>query len=207
MSHTKEMRDECVRLRREERMGLSELSQKTGVSRGTLSGWLKKYPLKSEEILGRMRKSALRTATLTKKSQGEKSRLFEKLASSRKYSTNQKGNIAESAVLLRLLLVRLRVLSPAFEGDKTDWVVITPNNQIFKIQVKCCLETSSSPCVSLRSPSTSIQYQEGDFDFIVGYDLYTDTAYVWSWDDVKLLHSSVSVCPEAEEAWHKIGVF
>jgi len=43
-----------------------------------------------------------------------------------------------------------------------------------------------------------------DFDFLIGYNAYNDMAYVYSFDEIKHLKSTVSITDEAKEAWHKM---
>lgn len=100
--------------------------------------------------------------------------------------------------------------SPFIDGldiDKIDWVVRVPETgSMWKVQVKLVKEHRHGlPVVSLRCRSASGMrtYQEGEFDFIIGYDLRTDTCYVWTWDEVAHLKSCVTICPEAEERWDK----
>lgn len=47
------------------------------------------------------------------------------------------------------------------------------------------------------------RYADGSIDFIVGYDLFTDTAYVWAWGEVRD-KVCVTICPEAAERWDKL---
>jgi hypothetical protein len=48
------------------------------------------------------------------------------------------------------------------------------------------------------------RYADDEFDFIVGYDLYSDTAYVFSSKEVAPLSSAVTIRPEAAERWDKL---
>lgn len=49
------LKDECLRLRREERLSLKEIKSRTGASQGSLSNWLKDDPLTDDELLERQR--------------------------------------------------------------------------------------------------------------------------------------------------------
>ena len=51
-----ELKAACIRLRVEERMSLREIAEYTGASKGSLSAWLKPYPLTKDELRGRRRK-------------------------------------------------------------------------------------------------------------------------------------------------------
>jgi hypothetical protein len=48
------------------------------------------------------------------------------------------------------------------------------------------------------------RYMDREFDFIVGYDLFRDTAYVFSWDEVSANKTTVTVSKDAAERWDKI---
>ena len=45
----KELSQEAIRLRVEGRLSLREIAEVTGAAKGSLSGWLKPYPLTEEE--------------------------------------------------------------------------------------------------------------------------------------------------------------
>jgi hypothetical protein len=46
--------------------------------------------------------------------------------------------------------------------------------------------------------------KKGDFDFLVGYDLRTDTTFVFSWEETEHLVGDVSATSDSVEAWHKL---
>ena len=126
-------------------------------------------------------------------------------------SRHQKAKIAEAAVLFRMTLCGFHVFGSPFDGDKADWMVEVPETgRILKVQVKWASpnkKRASQPLVRLRcieGHNKSRTYREGDFDFIIGYDLYTDTCYVWSWDEISKLKRSITVTPEAAEKWEKM---
>ena len=128
------------------------------------------------------------------------------------YSRLQKAKIAEAAVMLRLVLQGFCPFGSVFDGDKTDWLVEIPQTgKVLKIQVKWAKGTKDIglPLVNLQcaeGASGIRRYKKGEFDFIVGYVLFTDTAYVWSWNEVEHLKTSVSICTEAAEQWKKLLV-
>lgn len=121
---------------------------------------------------------------------------------------NQKGRLAEAAILFRLVLEGFSVFGSPFDGEKADWVVLVPNsNKTYKIQVRLTRQTTKGlPYVTLNCIRDNInsRLNKEDFDFIVGYNLYNDTAYVFSYDDVKHLKSAVAIRKENAEAWHKM---
>lgn len=116
------------------------------------------------------------------------------------------ARISEAAVLLRVLVRGWDVYGSVFDGSKFDWVVNT-GQELVRLQVKT-IQTSRSgaPLVYVKCSNgrnKTRRYREGEFDFLVGYDLLTDTAYVWSWQEVKD-RTAVTVSPEAVERWGKI---
>jgi hypothetical protein len=60
MKRLTQLREEAIRLRREERLSLKEIEKRIKVSRGSPSNWLRDYPLSPAERL------AKRKAKLTK---------------------------------------------------------------------------------------------------------------------------------------------
>lgn len=79
-----------------------------------------------------------------------------------------------------------------------------------KIQVKWARAPKNGglPCVRLccsNGRGKFRRYQEGDFEFLVGYD-YSDTAFVWSWADLRDYETVVTISAEAAERWGKIAV-
>ncbi len=54
----KELAQEAIRLRVEQRLSLREIAAQTGAAKGSLSAWLKPYPLTAEERRLRQRAQA-----------------------------------------------------------------------------------------------------------------------------------------------------
>lgn len=204
----KKQKAECIRLRTIERLSYKEISEKTGVAKSTLSSWLKPYPLTEAELKERAKK-ANRYKT-PKKDRGEPSKFYKSTCWD-KLDTRQKGIISETAVLFRLYIRGFFVYRPIAEGERVDCIAETPDfRKRWKIQIKTVkVQASGLPIVPLvRSGYNryvcSKRYKEGEFDFIVGYDLFSDTAYVFSWDEVKAHKRSVTITPESAERWDKL---
>ena len=202
-----ELKAKCIRLRVEKRLSLREIHQRTGASKGSLSSWLRPYPLTDDEKRAK-RKEGQRGGPPSK-DRGVESTLHQMRGPG--LTRRQKAQIAESAALLRLVVQGFRVFGSPFDGDRVDWLVVIPSTRrIFAIQVKYASESSRKsqlPYVRLwrtEGHNRMRRYKKGDFDFIVGYDLFTDTCYVWSWDEVEHLKSAVTICPEAAERWDKM---
>lgn len=196
------LKEECIRLRLEKRMSLREISVETGASKGSLSVWLGDYPLSKEE-------KRQRRFGVGKKDRGEESR-FHKAVDKQMLSRQQKGKIAEAAILFRLALYGYNVFGSPFDGDKTDWLVEIPRSgQVIKIQVKWARYSGcglpSIPLVCCEGHNKPKRYEKGEFDFIVGYDFFTDNAYVFSWDEVEKYKRTITIKEDALERWDKLA--
>lgn len=207
MTNTREfMKSEAVRLREEERLSYAEIHARLGVAKSTLSGWLKGHPLSRGEL---RKKMSAKTQPAPKKVRGPES-LLHQMVSAKTLSPHDKAKVAEAAVLLRLVLHGLTTFGSIFDGDKADWLVETPKGRLCRLQVKWATTYGAhglprvSLCCSSGHRGDKRRYQRAEFDVIVGYDLFTDTCYVWTWDEVEQLATSVSVCDGAAERWDKI---
>jgi len=47
-------------------------------------------------------------------------------------------------------------------------------------------------------------YRDGDFDILVGYDLFSDRAYVYLWSELKGVTTRKSMAVDALERWDKL---
>ena len=201
------LKAEAIRLRVEERLSLREIAVITGAAKGSLSLWLKPYQLTEEE-----RKARSKTAKryiAPKKDRGEESR-YNKLVVGQGLSNQRRGRIAEAAILFRLALHGFDIYTSAFDGDKIDCLVQIPDNgRIFKLQVRCVHSPSKHglPVIRLKCAEGHDQrrrYREGEFDFIVGYYLFNDTAYVFSSDEVKRHKTYITISEKYAERWDKL---
>ena len=207
------LRAECLRLRREGRLSLREIHAKTGASKGSLSRWLKDDPLTPEEIRERQSRP-FRHQPTPKKSRGEESKYHRMAKNLGEMTRQQKAKVAEAAVMYRMCVWGYNVFGSVFDGDCADWIVEVPSTgQILKVQVKWAQDPSlrgqpGLPRIPLgrSGPAwgSTQRYRKGEFDFIVGYDFFTDTCYVWSWADVVHLGRSVTIVDTAAERWDKL---
>jgi len=203
--YTQEKKNECVKLRVEGRLSLNEIKEETGVSKSTLSVLLSDHPLTKEEKKKKISKGQT-SRDHKKKDRGKKSK-FANVAVD--LNNTQKGKIAEAAILFRLLLRKFEVYGSVFDGDRLDWVILHPESKkISKLQVRWAESSKYGlPNISLRrgdGHSGKVRYSENEFDFIVAYDLYSDTAYVFSWDEAKKNKTTITVKRENAERWDKI---
>ena len=202
----KDLVQEAVRLRVEQRLSLREIAEKTGAAKSSLSAWLRPYPLTEEER--RQRQKTAKRYIPPKKDRGEASKFY-LAVSERQLSRQEKAKIAEAAVAFRLVLHGFTVYASPFDGDKADWVVEVPDTRkIHRIQVRWARAgLNGLPYIGLKSTvghNIQRRYAEGDFDFIVAYDLYSDTAFVYSTQEVSALKATVSINWDHAEQWDKL---
>ena len=198
-------KEQAIRLRVDYRLSLDEIAIQVKASRGALSLWLRDYPLTPEEMKARRRKNVPKS---TRKPRSEKSALHQTVQSwGTTLSTDTKGRIAESAVALRLVVRGFSVFRSMFEGDTCDLVVRCPSGCLAKLQVKWVKrKVQGLPMVNVTR-SNGLPYRQGDIDFLVGYDLYSDAAYVFSWSEFEGLGATITVRSSALEQWVKLKVF
>jgi len=207
MPRTKlDLRIEAVRLRQEERKSLKEIADVLGVSTGSVSLWVREYPLTEFELTERQKHNPRRTGQ--KKPRGEESKFY-LAVKGKELTRQQKMKIAEAAILFRLVLHGFIVYGSLFDGDKTDWLVESGDGKAVRIQVKWARTSKQYglPFISLsctEGHNQARRYEEGEFDFIVGYDFLTDTAYVYSFDEVRSNKRIVTIADEYAERWDKL---
>jgi len=199
-----------IQLRVEKHLSLREIHERTGVPKGTLSNWLKPYPL-PEDV--RQAKQAVGYEKLRDYIQSERKRIrpteskFHKALGDQQLTHYQRGSIAEAAVLFRLALHGFRVYGALFDGGSADWLVESFNGKRLKLQVKSArIDGRGMPIIPLRCSDGRTKqrcYREGEFDFIVGYCLFSDTAYVLTFEEVrgKSWHTPQE---QDEERWDKL---
>lgn len=202
------VKEEAIRLRTKDRRSLREISQVLGVSKSCLSAWLRPFPLSDEEMRVRKVRPNLRQLWEMHRKERPSESVLHKSLGQRQMTPAQKGKIAEAAILLRLLLHEFNVHGPVFDGDRVDWIAEVPETgRLLKVQVKCVIHYKNSWSVSLvRTEGHNRQRRlaDKDFDFVVGYDLFSDLAYVWSRVEVGSLRKVVSISPDAVERWDKL---
>ena len=197
-------------------MSLIEIAKLVPVTKGSLSLWLRPYPLTLEErrvrMLAGQRVACSHAAQVNKKPRGEPSKHWETV-SGQVLRRDQSMAISEAAILFRLALHGFNTLAPVFDGAKMDWLVeVPPPQRTIRIQVKTVRISGGRgglPVVPLlcRSGQSTRRYLPGEFDVIVGYDLYTDTAYVFTAAEVVKNRKVVSIRQDAAERWDKLLLF
>lgn len=209
MKRDDNLRQKAVRLRVDQELSLKDIASELGIAKSTASLWLRNYPLNEKLVRERKVASGRKSVGRNKKPRGKKSK-YAKMTNG-VLNRADKARIAEAAVLFRVSLHRWEAYHSVFDGEKFDLVVYVPESDSFvRLQVRWAGKYGGgSPLIGLkRSNGRSRQkrYEDADFDFLVGYDLYTDTAYVYARKDVNHLSSVVAIKEDNAEAWWKIGV-
>ena len=202
--HGSELRKEAKRLRLKERLSLKAIAKKLGVAKSTASLWLKDVRLSDNEISERNAgpKPALRKGDALPDESWREQLIAHGL------TKHQKAKISESAVLYRLCLAGCSPYGSPFDGDTADWVVELPSGRFARIQVKTTYQGDyGRPTVKLERTSGHSghrRYEDEDFDFIVGYAIDLDVAYVFTREEVSDYRKAVAVTEESAEAWDKM---
>lgn len=186
----------------------AEIGKALGVPKRTVAYWYRGQPLPSDVLRRKLQDAQARRINTGKKSRGVESK-FHALVNERDLDKGTKGRIAEAAVLFRLALHGFFPAKPVFDGAKSDWLVEVPGKGIRKIQVRWASARGDYglPNISLlcsKGHSGTRRYRTEEFDFLVGYDLYTDTAYVFSEAEVRDNQSVVTIRSDAAERWDKL---
>lgn len=191
----------------------TEIKKILNISQATVSKYIVGMPLSEEKKKNIALKSAKYRGEKTK----EKNRLlweglnkFKDFMKNQKYTTFTKGSIAEAAILYRLLIHNYEVYYSAFNGGIIDIIAHnTITGRLLKIQVKCAkgCKNSQTPIINLKKSKgrdNLIKYNNKEIDLIIGYDIYNDVAYVFTWDEIKNLKNIISATVESKENWNKL---
>ena len=200
----KKEREEARRLRSEQRLGLEEIASAVGVSKSTVSGWLRDLPLSVDEVREKHASAMARRAARRREEEAtRRPSLLHQMATDAELTRAQRGKLAEAAVLVRLLAAGLEVYGSVFDGDKFDWVCRN-GSSLLRVQVKLVLpdRTVSLKCSAGRAGTR--RYLAGEFDILVGYDLFEDACYVWTEDELARHASCIAPGPGALERWDKV---
>jgi transposase len=195
---------EALILRAEERLSLNQIAERLGVSKGSVSLWLRDCPLSEEEKRERMREPNLGNQH-GKKSFEEEPSKFYRASEVESLTTSQKGDIAEYAVAFRLAAHGFCIHKPYSSGG-VDWLAENPKTgKIFRIEVKWASKAKEGlPFIRLRRSSNGQRYDKDYFDFIVGYYFYSDTAYVYSFSEISKNKTIITISETAAERWDKL---
>lgn len=198
---------EAIRQDREvEKLSLREIAAKWGMAKGTVQ--------RAFNLLGFTRMHPRVQPPKVRPPKAQRVRVADHLQSSlvetANWTTQRKGIVAETAVLFRLAVLGHRVFRSAFEGDRTDLMVVLDSGKTLHLQVKwaACHPQGGRPLVPLRRSTGDIKgktrYVEGEFDILVGYVHGEEAAYVYTQAELAGHKSVVSTSVAAREAWHKL---
>lgn len=212
-------RGDVLSLRVTERLSLTELvAAFPDIPKRTIAEWISGTPLSVDEMTKRRSKNSARLRFSRSIPPPTPSKFFA-FVEGQSLTRSRKAQIAEAAVLFRLALHGFSVSSPVFDCDRSDWLVLK-GSKAAKIQVKWAGRSKNlhgqhaRPHIGIRckdysspSPFKVRSYEKGDLDFIVGYDLTTDTAYVLSLDEISHRKAAVRLRDDCAERWDKISEF
>lgn len=207
--HRPDLRSQAIKLRQTERLTNREIHAALGreVNLSSVTRWLKDYPLSVSEREAKRRANFERSRPYTPPL--GPSALWT-LAQASRITTSHKGGAAEAAVAMRCLLNGISVFAAETDCDVVDRIARLPCGKLVALQIRNCRRSGyGAPLIKLtrnpgRSSTKLSRFAEGDFDFLMGYDLYEDAAFIYSWNEVKDLSTSISVSDDAREAWHKL---
>lgn len=200
------LREKALELRRLRRLSNAEVHKELGCQTAltTVMRWLATEPLTQVE---RRKKAA--DANRRRHQRHIVESKFSVAARGVKFTGEQKAQISEAAVLFRLAVHGFVVFKPSTPSSKVDWLVLV-DDRVLKIQVKWATPCKTGrPHVSLRccagrSKNKLRRYRPGEFDFLVGYEFLTDTAYVYSEAEVARCKNTISILDAAAERWDKL---
>jgi len=187
-------------------MGIKAIKRKLDVPISTLHYWLKDHPL-TEKEQSALRRNVTRYAAPKKEiyqGSGFPCDVADNL------STIELGAIGESAALYRLCLMGFRASIAFADGDVVDLYVRGRNTgqRVAFLQVRMASRSGPNglPKISLRRNSNrkTTLFKPGEMHFLVGFCMENQSAYVYTYDEVSHLRNSITVTPEAREAWHKL---
>jgi transposase-like protein len=200
-------KDAAVNLRLTERLSVKDIATRLGIAKSTASLWVRDYPLSPQERQARQSQNGKERGGWNKKDRGEESK-FHSMVADATLSNDRKDRIAESAVLFRLALLGFSIHSPVFDGDHIDWLVGNPKtHKLSRLQVRSVHDSGTGlPNISLQcflGHSGKRKYTSNECDVIVGYDLFTDIAYVFDYAS-QTNKTWVTITDEAAERWDLI---
>lgn len=143
------------------------------------------------------------------KVRGQESKFHSAIASA-EFTRDQKKQIAEAAALFRLAVHGFQTFKPTSDSSKEDWLVVD-RGRLLRIQVRWAgkkkedgLPKASLVCHDYGVEGGTRRFRPGEFDFLVAYDYYSDTAYVFSESDVAHAKRYVTIRLDAAERWDKL---
>lgn len=179
---------EAIRLRVEERLSLPEIVSLTGVTKSTLSIWLRSHPLPKEDLHLRRKANAVNTNL---KSNPHKSSLAKPLRPL--LSKSDLGEACRQLICAKLMLRGYQVFRPLNEDTPIDLLVMTSKGHFLKCQCKCIYRGLNQTYHTMRlvsvrkwGPSSKAvmrKYLPEEVDFFLGYCVDNDSVYIIPYAD------------------------
>lgn len=196
---------EARRLRTETKLSLKKISEELGVAKSTLSLWLRDLPLDPEESMQRQTLAGRLAALANKKPAPEHSKYFR--MSNGFHNSEHKGRVTEAAIAFRLAVTGCRFYTSPFDGDYVDFLVERNDGSFIRLQARSVKRKRSGNPVVMLHRYIGFQRKRkmlpSECDILVGYDLITDNAYVFSFPST-LTKNCVSVGDSSLERWELV---
>jgi len=204
--------EEIIKLRVQQKT-IEEIGTILNISKSSVTKYLKGIPISEETLISlreQGRVKANNTVRVKRNLLWNEQFKFKDMIEDSRYSKEIKGNIAEAAILYRLLIHNYHVYSSIFSGNRIDMIAYNIGiDKFIKIQVKCLYKHNITPFIKNRRTkghNEHVKYNKEDLDFLIGYDIINDTAYVFTFDELRD-RKVISVTTESKENWDKIRTF
>jgi len=216
------IKNEAIKFRVEGKKSLKEISKILRISKSTASLWLRNYKLPSNELHRRIclaAKKASKTKNKIKRERIEK----EKAEGSKFFTAFKKngllkkrewiGKLSEAAVIFRLILNGFEIYSSIFDCDKIDFIIRKGREgKLIRLQAKTVRRVKRGwgkgegfiPLICQKGHYGRRKIGEKDFDFIVGYDLFSDSCYVFNKNQIRKNKTTIGIKRGIKEGWHII---
>ena len=182
----KSLREKAILLRVQDRLSYPEILEKVPVSKGTLSLWLREFPLTPEETKARQQANAehARTVRLAGVSRGPSG----DWSTRPDLSKSDLGEACRQMISAKLIFQGVSVFHPLTEDTPIDLVILTKSGRFLKCQCKCIFRTSGKRShtmnlTSIRkwgpnSKAVAHKYTANEVDLFLGYCVDNDGVYV-----------------------------
>lgn len=200
-------KEQAIRIRLSDKLSTPIIGEMLGIDGATVRLWTSPYPLSDWEMSEIHRKAGKMSGAITRQRSQAELNLpcrYQEEISTNTYSSTQTGNIAEAAIRRKCQRLHFEFYAPAYGCAFFDGIIYVPQaRQAWKVQIKTATHHNKGlPTVSTRSSKN--KYLRETCDFLIGYEIVSDTAYVWSHDELIPFQYRVSLRPDAKENWKKL---
>jgi hypothetical protein len=206
--------DEIKKLRFQQKT-IGEISFALGISKASVSKYMRGISLSDKTLASLHKQSRIKannTVRLKRNLLWDNQFKFKGVVTQNSYSREIKGSIAEAAIIYRLLIHNYHVYSSIFSGNRIDIIAYSIKmDKFIKIQVKCLSKYNGNITPQVRNRRTKghneqVTYSKKDLDILVGYDVLNETAYVFTYNELKN-RQVLNVTVESKENWDKLKTF